>query len=116
MMKRFLIIFFLILNGIAFAQSRDAEFEGGTKQLKKIILTKINLDSIDVDENTVVKLTFKIDRQGRVVVINCESDYPKTKIEFIRVATEIKQKWKPAIKNGKRVDSEIMLSIPMIFE
>lgn len=63
-----------------------------------------------------MKLTFKIDRKGHVVAINCESDYPKTEIEFIKVAKEIKQKWKPALKNGKKIDSEVKISFPMIFE
>lgn len=115
MMKKFLIILLLILNGIAFAQSRDAEFEGGTKHLKKMILSKISLDSIDAENNTFVKLTFKIDRKGHVIAMNCESDYPKTEIEFLRAAKQVKQKWKPALKNGKRIESEVKLSFPITF-
>ena len=95
-MKQFIFLFVLIFSGFLFSQDRNAEFFGGEKQLKKLIYSKINFDSTGIDENTTVELIFKI--------------------EFLKAAKQIKQKWKHAIKNGKKVDSEVVASFPVVFE
>lgn len=115
MKKRFL-LFSLFLSGFLFSQDKSAEFIGGEKQLKKLILSKINYDSTGIDENTTVELIFKINKNGKVKNIDCKSFYPDAKKEFLKVAKQIKQKWKPATENGKKVDSEVVVSFPVVFE
>lgn len=48
--------------------------------------------------------------------IDCKSFYPEAKTEFLKAAKQINQKWKPAIKNGKKVDLEVVVSFPVVFE
>ncbi len=115
-MRKLILLFTLIFSGFVFGQNKQAEFFGGEKQLKKLIYSKINFDSIGVDEDTVIKLIFKIDNKGNVKNIDCKSFYPEAKTEFLKAAKQINQKWSPAIKNGKKVDSEVVVSFPVVFE
>ncbi len=48
--------------------------------------------------------------------IDCKSFYPEAKTEFLKTAKQINQNMKPAIKNGKKVDSEVVVSFPVVFE
>lgn len=84
--------------------------------MKKLIYSKINFDSNGIDEITTVELIFKIDKKGKVKNIDCKSFYPEAKTEFLKAAKQINQKWKPAIKNGKKVYSEVVVSFPAVFE
>ena len=84
--------------------------------MKKLIYSKINFDSTGIDENTIIELIFKIDKKGKVKNIDCKSFYPEAKTEFLKAAKQIKQKWKPATENGKKVDSEITILFPIAFE
>ena len=115
-MKKLIVIFTIIFSGFVFGQNKQAEFFGGEKQLKKLIYSKINFDSTGIDEDTTVELIFKIDKKGKVKNIDCKSFYPEAKTEFLKAAKQINQKWKPAIKNGKKVDSEVVVSFPVVFE
>ena len=115
-MKQFIFLFVLIFSGFLFSQVRNSEFIGGEKQLKKLIYSKINFDSTGIDENTTVELIFKINKKGKVKNIDCKSFYPEAKTEFLKAAKQINHKWKPAIKNGKKVDSEVVVSFPVVFE
>lgn len=115
-MKQFIFLFVLIFSGFLFSQDRNAEFFGGEKQLKKLIYSKINFDSNGIDEITTVELIFKIDKKGKVKNIDCKSFYPEAKTEFLKAEKQINHKWKPAIKNGKKVDSEVVVSFPVVFE
>ena len=115
-MKKIIVFISFIFSGFVFGQNKQAEFFGGEKQLKKLIYSKINFDSAGIDENTTVELIFKIDKKGKVKNIDCKSFYPEAKTEFIKAAKQINQKWKPAIKNGKKVDSEVVVSFPVVFE
>jgi len=115
-MKKFIIFFGIIFSGIAFGQNSKAEFIGGEKQLKKLMYSKINFDSTGIDENTIMELIFKIDKKGKVKNIDCNSFYPEAKTEFLKAAKQIKQKWKPATENGKKVDAEVVVSFPVVFE
>lgn len=115
-MKKLIVIFTIIFSGFVFSQNKQAEFSGGEKQLKKLIYSKINFDSTGIDENTTVELIFKVDKKGKVKNIDCKSFYPEAKTEFLKAAKQINQKWNPAIKNGKKVDSEVMVSFPIVFE
>lgn len=115
-MKKLILFFTLILSGFIFSQDRKAEFIEGEKQLKKLIYSKINYNSTGIDENTTVELIFKIDKKGKVKNIDCKSFYPEAKTEFLKAAKQINQNWKPAIKNGKKVDSEVVVSFPVVFE
>lgn len=115
-MKKLILFFTLILSGFIFSQDRKAEFIEGEKQLKKLIYSKISVDSLDIDEDTVIKLIYKIDKKGKVKNIDCESFYPEAKKEFLKAAKQINQKWKPAIKNGEKVDSEVVVYFPVVFE
>jgi len=114
--RKIIIVFSIIFSGLAFSQNKQAEFFGGEKQLKKLIYSKINFDSTGIDENTIIELIFKIDKKGKVKNIDCKSFYPEAKTEFLKAAKQIKQKWKPATENGKKVDSEIVVSFPVVFE
>ncbi len=58
-MKKLILFFTLILSGFIFSQDRKAEFIEGEKQLKKLIYSKISVDSLDIDEDTVIKLIKK---------------------------------------------------------
>ena len=60
--------------------------------------------------------TLKIDKKGKVKNIDCKSFYPEAKTEFLKAAKQINQNWKLAIKNGKKVDSEVVVSFPVVFE
>lgn len=115
-MRKLILLFTLIFSGFVFSQNKQAEFFGGEKQLKKLIYSKINFDSTGIDENTTVELIFKINKKGKVKNIDCKSFYPEAKTEFLKAAKQINQKWKPAIKNGKKVDSEVVASFPVVFE
>jgi hypothetical protein len=112
-MKQFIFLFVLIFSGFLFSQDRNAEFIGGEKQLKKLIYSKLILILLEMKIR--VELIFKIDKKGKVKNIDCKSFYPEAKTEFLKAAKQINQKWKPAIKNGK-VDSEVVVSFPVVFE
>lgn len=115
-MKKLILLFTIIFSGFVFGQNSKAEFIGGEEQLKKLMYSKINFDSTGIDENTIIEVVFKIDKQGKVKNIDCKSFYPEAKTEFLKVVKQIKQKWKPAIENGKKVDSEVLVSFPVVFE
>ena len=116
-MKKFLLILFLSLNGFIFSQDRDASFPGGIDHLKNIIISKINLDSLGNNyENSIVKLFFTIKKNGKVKEISCNYDDEKTKAEFLRASQTINKKWHPAIKNGKKINSTVIISFPIVFE
>lgn len=115
-MKKLILLFALAFSSLIFSQNKNAEFIGGEKKLKKLIYSKINFDSTGIDENTIIELVFKIDKQGKVKNIDCKSFYPEAKTEFLKAAKQIKQKWKPAIENGKKVDAEVVVSFPIVFE
>lgn len=115
-MNKLILFISLFFCGFIFSQNKKAEFIGGEKQLKKLIYSKINYDSTGIDENTIIELIFKIDKKGKVKNIDCKSFYPEAKKEFLNSAKQIKQKWKPAIENGKKVDSEVVISFPIVFE
>ena len=115
-MKQFIFLFVLIFSGFLFSQVRNSEFIGGEKQLKKLIYSKINYNSTGIDEDTTVELIFKIDKKGKVKNVDCKSFYPEAKTEFLKAAKQITQKWKPAIKNGTKVDLEVVVYIHVVFE
>ncbi len=48
--------------------------------------------------------------------IFCKSFYPEAKTEFLKAAKQINQNWNPAIKNGEKVDSEVVVTFPVVFE
>ena len=115
-MRKLILLFTLIFSGFLFSQVRNSEFIGGEKQLKKLIYSKINYNSTGIDEDTTVELIFKIDKKGKLKNIDCKSFYSEAKTEFLKAAKQINQKWKPAIKNGKKVDSEVVVTFPVVFE
>ena len=115
-MKQFIFLFVLIFDKFLFNQIRNSEIIGGEKQLKKLIYFKINYNSTGIDENTTEELIFKIDKKGKIKNVDCKSFYPEAKTEFLKAEKQINQNWKPAIKNGKKVDSEVVVSFPVVFE
>ena len=141
MMKRFLIIFFLILNGIAFGQineSKDiychfptkpsveinkiyenpdeiAEFPCGLNafRLKFIQAMNYKSEACDVIKTTI---TFVVEKDGTFTDLKASGRDPNFNNDAIKAMKTITYKWKPAKYNGLIVRSLYRFPITVSFE
>ena len=117
-MKKFIVLFFVFLNTLLFAQNYDtkAEFPGGQNAFRNEFMKMVHgyVDITAYAVNGKFSFVLTIDEKGKMSELKI---YPKVKDDenfkqdMNFVMKRIKKKWKPAIQNGTPVSSNIIFEI-----
>ncbi len=96
-------------------QEREPEFPGGAEALKKFLGKYLSTpDELQAGEKKVVKIKFKVDRDGSVtsfeIVTSGGGEFDS---EVVRVCKKM-PKWTPAIQNGINVPVSYVLPVTFI--
>lgn len=108
-------IVFKLSNGIDVNPDKNAEFPGGNILMNKFIArnTIYPKQAIENGITGIITAIFIVDTDGNICNIHClPHEYGILENEAIRVI-KMMPKWKPAIKNGKKVNS--YGKIPFVF-
>lgn len=96
-------------------QERDPEFPGGPEALKRFLGRNLATpDALEAGERMVVKIRFKVDKDGSVNTFEIEtSGGNQYDNEVVRVCKRM-PKWTPAIQNGINVPVSYVLPVTFI--
>lgn len=97
---------------------KDAEFPGGINAFRNLYTQYFKPEKLQYTPNRIIKteVRFIIEIDGTINEITAVGENKKFNKEAARAVSEIKQKWEPAIIDGKPVRQRYKLPLTMSFE